>query len=235
MSPSASIWTKALPAAHAHDFKSRTITIKVGQEPECFYVNEAMLRKTSKFFEKALKEQWKEGNEREVRLPEMKPHTFNIYLNWALTGKLFLEDGEEVWMSDNQIFDNIADSFVSGDMVFDSEFKDAVTDAAASLFASVRSGQGRWLLGSELRQYLYDNTSSSCATLRRMLVRQLSMSSKLAELVSEDEPPASLYELSVELAKGKSKAMEEFKKEVEDCEYHEHAPGADNCYRTRLH
>lgn len=194
-----------------------------------------MLRKTSKFFDKALSEQWREGNEREVQLPEMKPQAFNIYLNWALTGKLFLEDEEEVRMSDNQIFTNIADSFISGDMLLDSEFKDVVTDAAASLFASLRSGAGRWLLGHRLRQFLYDNTPSSNATLRRMLIRQLSMASNLAELVSENEPPALLYELSVELAKGKSKAIEDFKKEVEECQYHEHAPGAENCYRTKRH
>lgn len=141
------------------------------------------------------------------------------------TGKLCYEDETEIERSKSGVFYRLIHAFLLGDKLLAPDFKDAVVDEVANVYSD-----GLWMPGKGLRQILYENTMSG-ATLRRMLIRQLSMGTPLA--VREDEPQSLLYDLSHELAKGKSKALGDFKKEVEDCVYHEHQPGAEHCFRNK--
>ncbi|GIZ43512.1 hypothetical protein CKM354_000673600 [Cercospora kikuchii] len=79
-----------LPAEAAFDFSSPPIAIKVGSpNPQMFYVDESVLRKSSKFFDAALKKEWKEGQQRTVDLPECDPEGFKVYINWLHSGKIY--------------------------------------------------------------------------------------------------------------------------------------------------
>ncbi|KAF2217467.1 hypothetical protein CERZMDRAFT_80217 [Cercospora zeae-maydis SCOH1-5] len=226
MSTPSPIWTKAPLASAAHDFSSLPIAVHVGQRPyTTFYVNESTIRASSRFFEKALDKERKEGRAREVVLPAYDPGAFNIYLNWLTTGKLYIEDDTAVNKGESGIFYYLVHAFLLGDKLCAPDFKDAVTDAAAAVYT-----EGLWMPGKVLRRILYEHTVSG-ASLRRMVTSQLSMGKPLA--VSEDEPYALLYELSHELAAGESKTIEDFKKDVEDCMYHEHQSGAEHCYRNK--
>lgn len=65
-----------------------TVTVGAGEDSEVFLVHDFLLKQTSKFFQTALKEDWKEGQEKKVDLPEDKPEAFGIYNEWLLHGKI---------------------------------------------------------------------------------------------------------------------------------------------------
>ncbi|GIZ43510.1 hypothetical protein CKM354_000673500 [Cercospora kikuchii] len=244
MAPASSLWTKARPVSAGPEsvitvllyqpslIKTRRshspIAVHVGKSPgKTLYAFEATVRASSRFFDAALKKVWEEGRSREIHLPEHDPEIVKIYLNWVDIGELDYEDETDVERNESGVFYRLIHAFLLGDKLLAPDFKDAVTDAVASVYAD-----GLWMPGKGLRQILYENTMPG-ATLRRMVIRQLSMGTPLA--VMEDEPQSLLYDLSHELAEGKSKALRDFKKEVEDCIYHEHQAGAEHCYRNKRH
>ena len=53
-----------------------------------FTVYEKLIRKSSEFFDNALKGPWRESSKRVVHLPEFDPSTFDIYHLWLFTGRL---------------------------------------------------------------------------------------------------------------------------------------------------
>ena len=50
--------------------------MRVGETKQEFYVHESLLRANSRFFDNALKKEWKEGQEAAVDLPVHDPDLF---------------------------------------------------------------------------------------------------------------------------------------------------------------
>ncbi|CAK1360060.1 unnamed protein product [Cercospora beticola] len=65
-----------------------TVTVGTGDDAEVFLVHDFLLKQSSKFFQTALKEEWREGQEKKVDLPEDKPEAFGVYTEWLLQGKI---------------------------------------------------------------------------------------------------------------------------------------------------
>jgi hypothetical protein len=61
---------------------SSSIRVNVGQEPgnKHFFVHQHLICPRSEFFKNAMKEEWKEAQERKVNLSEDEPDTFALYL-----------------------------------------------------------------------------------------------------------------------------------------------------------
>ncbi|KAF1843927.1 uncharacterized protein K460DRAFT_267613, partial [Cucurbitaria berberidis CBS 394.84] len=61
---------------------SPAIRVIVGEHPEAkdFFVHEALICPRSEFFENAMKENWKEGEEHKVTLAKEEPAVFELYL-----------------------------------------------------------------------------------------------------------------------------------------------------------
>jgi hypothetical protein len=94
-----------------------------------------LLSKRSEFFASASKEEWKEGQERRVPLPDDTPSVVDLYVQWIYTGGIFSpdkpieDDGDREECKNGRHFDLLIGGFVFGEKVQDGEFKDAVLDA----------------------------------------------------------------------------------------------------------
>jgi hypothetical protein len=62
------------------------VTIEVGAEEEQFVVHQSFLRAKSPYFEKALSGSFQEATTRFVRLPELSPILFRIFVAWLYHG-----------------------------------------------------------------------------------------------------------------------------------------------------
>jgi hypothetical protein len=64
------------------------VTVEVGPKRQKYHVHKALVTRHSDFFEKALTGPWKEADERVVRLPNIHPCGFNIFVGWMYTGTI---------------------------------------------------------------------------------------------------------------------------------------------------
>ncbi|PPJ57490.1 hypothetical protein CBER1_09935 [Cercospora berteroae] len=226
-------------ASEAIDFSIAPIVINVGASPsQRFYADEAMIRKSSKFFDAALNKEWKEGQERIVNLPETQPAAFNVYLNWLTTGKLHVHDQPETAAGTRQINTKLVEAYVLGDKILDVDYKDHVCDTLARDSLMPRNA-GIWVMGAGVRRRLYENTVAG-APARRFLVGMLLMCGDISSFVTEDEPPALLHDIMSALVAGQQAALEQpaalkqlEEEDVKACKFHDHEPGAENCYRNK--
>ncbi|KAK3658477.1 hypothetical protein LTR56_001888 [Elasticomyces elasticus] len=75
---------------------SDTITVVVGEEGELFTVHTATICQKSEFSASACKREWQEGKDKTVPLPDIRPKVFTLYVNWAYTGVLDVEIGDDL-------------------------------------------------------------------------------------------------------------------------------------------
>ena len=107
----------------------------MGEQEIEYKVHETLLSKRSEFFASASKEEWKEGQERRVPLPDDTPSVVDLYVQWIYTGGIVSpdrpieDDGEREECKNGRHFDLLIGGFVFGEKVRDGEFKDAVLDA----------------------------------------------------------------------------------------------------------
>ncbi|KAF1844372.1 uncharacterized protein K460DRAFT_163263 [Cucurbitaria berberidis CBS 394.84] len=73
--------------------ESEPVTILAGESEDKFFVHAHLLELSSGFFQKALNKEWKEGQERVVRLPNVDVDVFRIYAKWLYTGRFHCLDG----------------------------------------------------------------------------------------------------------------------------------------------
>ncbi|CAO2651947.1 Nn.00g002300.m01.CDS01 [Neocucurbitaria sp. VM-36] len=69
---------------------TKVIAVRVGVEPNQtdFTVHEALIRKSSPFFQACLSRPWRMPQERVVRLLRCRPAAFTIYVQWLYTNRL---------------------------------------------------------------------------------------------------------------------------------------------------
>ena len=112
---------------------TKVIAVRVGAEPKHtdFSVHENLIRLSSPFFEAALSRDWKESQEKIVKLPGCNAHAFRIYVQWLYTGQLHTKlqfnhtspnDGQWEWA-------NLVKAYLLGDYLQDIDFKDTIMDA----------------------------------------------------------------------------------------------------------
>ena len=104
-----------------------TITVNVGKEATKFPVHEAVIRRSSIFFDNAMKEEWAASrlDPRTVTLVDEDPAIFKIYLHW-LYFKTFPTVITKSTGGFNHETDMFSKSYVMGEMLIDTAFKNAV-------------------------------------------------------------------------------------------------------------
>ena len=95
----------------------------VGLEKREFFVHEKVLAASSAFLQAALKEEWREGQARTIKLPEEDPTTFYGYIQWLYAGKLPCQSSEKY------CFLPLAKLYVIGEKLIDDKLQDRVLDA----------------------------------------------------------------------------------------------------------
>ncbi|KAF2799664.1 hypothetical protein K505DRAFT_230491, partial [Melanomma pulvis-pyrius CBS 109.77] len=229
---------------------SEPITTVVGNPGKKFFVHETLLRTNSAFFEKALGSNWKESNEKDVKLPEVDPEDFNAYLRWLYTGRLYLikhddddddhdDDGDDTIGEEFKLrgeWGRWAEYYKLGDFVQDSGFQDALVDA---------------LIERVLEKYHYPiflppivyKHSTSGSIHRKLLVdlvvcvwdhEHFSMLSEPAYGNPVEYLGDILRDLGPKLKEGlEYQTLEEFLDGKSSCHYHEHRRLGKPCYKAK--
>ncbi|KAI6800157.1 hypothetical protein KC363_g861 [Hortaea werneckii] len=218
------------PKAGAIDF-SIPLLVKVTLPPKFFCIPKEVLCASSDYFKTALKEQWREGKAGTVELQDVEPQIFNIYANWLMRRRVFIDcESTEGKVMTEQYFLAFK-AYALGDRLLDRDFKDAVTDAIAYYMIMEKDDQGyeyRLPCDSSINM-LYSTTVPGC-TARRLVEHSIAALLNKS-FVSEKFNPAFLVGLVQELSKKKRDDLEDA---VARCAFHEHAPGAANCYRNKF-
>ncbi|KAI7239686.1 hypothetical protein KC330_g1790 [Hortaea werneckii] len=210
---------------------SLPILVKVAQPPKFFCIPKEIICTSSDYFKTALRERWREGRVGVVELQDVEPRIFNIYANWLMRRRVYIdcESTEEKVMT-NQYFLAFK-AYALGDRLLDQDFKDAVTDAIGFYMVMEKDNEGyeyRLPCDSSINM-LYSTTTPGC-TARRLV--EYSIAGLLDKnSVSNTFHPAFLVGLVKELSKKKRNDLEDA---VARCAFHEHAPGAANCYRNKF-
>ena len=80
-----------------------------------------MICATSKFFRAACSTRWLKEGERVVRLPDVQPPDFQVYVHWSYTGNLVIED--DATKSDRGL--NLARMYIIGDVLDDVKLRNS--------------------------------------------------------------------------------------------------------------
>jgi hypothetical protein len=64
------------------------ITVEIGPEHTSYRIHKPLLQHHSGYFRKALRNCWKEGEERKVTIDDIEPEAFDIFVDWLYTCKI---------------------------------------------------------------------------------------------------------------------------------------------------
>lgn len=106
------------------------ITVLVGENEQQFIVHKNTICDKSKFFEAACSSgRWKEGKEKLVRLPEVDPEAFRVYVHWVYTGKVSPEvewGHADLNCAEKQV--TYTEAYIIGDVLDDNDLRKHVID-----------------------------------------------------------------------------------------------------------
>lgn len=109
----------------------------MGETEEKFFVHKQELIAHFEHFKEAIINDWDEGLECTVRLPEAESTAFMICAKWLRTGSIHycIQDGNA-----HRTFDTLGAAYLLGNFLFAPDFQDAVIDAVIA--SSVRLKKG---------------------------------------------------------------------------------------------
>jgi hypothetical protein len=169
-------------------------------------------------------------------MPDDDPVAFNIYLNWVHKGVISM-DIDEIEEKDTGGYDSWEVAILTyalGDKLLDIDFKDAITDAVAHMLSVVRPDGEVWSPSSvELLHLAYEKLARDCK-LNLLIAHRLVRFSNIESLLKEEWPVGLLFNISRESIRKDTEGSQEDTRDVAArCAFHEHAPGAENCYRSK--
>lgn len=115
-------------------YTGETFKLKVGADVgtvEEFSVHEVVLKETSGFFKAAVKNEWKEGSQRVIDMPEDTPEVVSAYVDWLYSDKMLPSAGEPPKDVKTHVRESnyLAKLYVFGEKIQDDSFCDAVITA----------------------------------------------------------------------------------------------------------
>lgn len=143
------------------------MTLLVGKEEQKFAVHKEILRAHSPFFRSAVQQNWKEGQEGIIRLPDDDPEVLELYEEWLYEGKIFSQDEQQVEDSDES--DLLIKAFVFGEKIQDGRFRDAAIDCLIACLNSKDENRYKWFPTEQGIDMVYEGTPPG-SPLRRLMV-----------------------------------------------------------------
>lgn len=118
-----------------------TIQVRVDADERSFVIHTDVACNKSKFFRAACSTRWREGQEKVIRLPEVKSETFQRYVDWAYRDALAAEPtaGEGLDMS--------VELYLLGDLLDDVKLRNATVKALLRHMKEDRLCPGPLLMG----------------------------------------------------------------------------------------
>ncbi|KJX93365.1 hypothetical protein TI39_contig4330g00003 [Zymoseptoria brevis] len=114
-------------------FSGPFVTIKVGAEsdqPATFTVHETLIKKSHDFFRVAMDKKWKEGQRREIELPNDDPEVIGSFVQWMYTDNITVIPTYEMKLEEsNKQYVQLAHMYVFGEKIQNIAFQNAVLSA----------------------------------------------------------------------------------------------------------
>lgn len=152
--------------------QARCGTVLVGKEEKHFMVHKDVVCNTSPIFRTACSKEWKEANERTVRLPEPTPSMFAAYLHYIYRGQIELSDRALSISGDTDVgkrTDAHIEIFLLADFLQDQTLGEGILKSFVTVMETAESTNSRCLPGRHTFKFIYDNASES-SLLRKLVV-----------------------------------------------------------------
>lgn len=191
----------------------------------CFTVHTEPIKQKSVFFEKACTTNFKEAEEKVVRLPETRPSVFEDYLHWIYTGTITAIENNP----DNSLLQNrcLTRLYLAADKLDDILLRNAAIDSLLTLFSC-----GQLKVNSSLFSETYEGTTEN-SPLRRLLVDIYLSTSNTADWVQREAEHLPRQFL-VDLVCGRMEKSNEktpAPNKNDRCKYHEHSQRSSECWK----
>lgn len=148
------------------------IAIAVGEPVITLHVHESLIRSKSHFFAAALSQDWKEAQEKVVRLPDDRPDIVKLYIKWLYSGKLLVK-----WTTELQEFERhigpleyytLACLYIFGEKCCDVTFKNAVVASFVGRM-DTKIGDTCWYPVGKAVDIIYNGTTAA-SPMRQLLI-----------------------------------------------------------------
>lgn len=171
---------------------AKIITIKIGKEATEFAVHEALLRRTFRFFDCALKSKWdvSRGETPVLQLTEEDPKVFSIYVHWLYfkmlpTVHLHISTWRKKVGSEADI---LVYSYVMGEMLHDTEYRNAVLEASVNILSNNYPSGIFSALSVFIINIIYNNTPAGSPARRLVVDTWAHWATRLCEGIFESLP-----------------------------------------------
>ncbi|KAF2817745.1 uncharacterized protein BDZ99DRAFT_470711 [Mytilinidion resinicola] len=225
------------------------LTVRAGLEPDAhedFTVHDNLIRTHSPFIDAAMRNDWKEAQERLIKMPETDPVCFHIYVQWLYSSRIHsavttaAKPGSTIWAYSkalNREFDTLVGCWIMGDVLRDTDFQDATMDILMKLCRTIH-GLGIEILGP-LAHYVYAHTTGKTSPLKALLVAHTTVSltpRKMELFFKEDYPKDFVTEvLSAVYRRWNNGNTGQLLNLEAKCEtYHQHYKTGGPCYKDKL-
>lgn len=222
---------------------TRTVAVRTGKESkhEDFTVHETLIKKTSEFMRATLNGEWKESKDRLIKLPDVEPANFRLYVQWLYTERLHTITPGDPTSLGSAIAEEIkelyllVDLYILGNYILDNTFMDTVSDAIvrwSQQMGSFRSRAAVWAHGPAYKKL------PATSPLRRLLpdiaawaLNEVDIHNSL-HYKPEDHDPDFLRDIVRAMAtRIYSKGKPPLATSKGTCHYHCH--GEEPCYRAK--
>ena len=157
---------------HIQSTESKAIAVIVSKEgaSKTFYIHEHLLKRHSDFFTTGLSKPWIEHKEGSVRFPDDSPEYFDIFARFLYDGKIHsTKAGDRAIICRDEEWLRLAESWILGDKLLSTTFKDAVMDALSQKLITLsppylphRLAQDRLFKNNQQRQCLQTSRFGCC-------------------------------------------------------------------------
>lgn len=220
--------------------------VHVGSDDvEKFLVRKDLAIRHSRVIEKALdpESDWKEAEENVVRLPEVTPEAFQVFLTFLDTGTIHLDHfgraGEDEATrespTEDEEWDSVAQAWLLSDRILSVSFKDAVVDKVISLV----SDHGK--VPTAMHRDIFKG--SACRSGMRNLLTDIAVYSWFPGTLADQPGDAECADFFRDVGAAAMKRMASalrgqalltapYDRKSVGCHYHDHDTEEKPCYKT---
>jgi hypothetical protein len=207
--------------------------VGTGEEEEEYIVHEDLLCKSSAFFASAAKEEWKEGQEHRIPLPDDSPSIVDLYIHWVYSSRVFSRQRPKEENRVGKEFDLLVGGFIFGEKIQDGDFKDVIIDALIKCISTPDEGGTRWYPTKAWVDRAYEGTPEG-SPLRKLLLDMHTFHGN-SKWLDGTKSVEFLTDLAGRLLDDQKQPPRHnpIKSDLSSCWYHHHGDD-ETCYSTKF-